>query len=93
MIGGLKKVDIFTNGACKGSLGLGGWGASLRFAPLKKEICGGQVDTTNNRMELTAAMVSLETLTESGVVNLTTDSEYVRKGVLEWIENCKKGIG
>lgn len=85
----MKKVEIFTDGACKGNPGRGGWGAQLNCASNKKEICGGEVDTTNNRMELTAAIISLELLTEPCIVRLITDSEYLRKGVLEWMENWK----
>jgi len=83
-------VEIFTDGACKGNPGPGGWGALLRCGSNKKELCGGENGTTNNRMELLAAIKSLEVLSRPCKVKLTTDSEYVRKGVLEWMENWKK---
>lgn len=67
-----------------------GVGTSLQCGSYKKGTCGGQVDTTNNRLELTAAIVGVETLIESWVVKLTTDWEYIKKGVLEWIESCRK---
>mgnify|MGYP003384385079 FL=1 len=82
-------VKIYTDGACKGNPGIGGWGAVLSYGDIKKEFYGGEPDTTNNRMELMAAIKSLEALTRLCEVILTTDSEYVRKGVLEWIEGWK----
>jgi len=85
-----SMVEIFTDGACKGNPGPGGWGALLRCGSNKKELCGGENGTTNNRMELLAAIKSLEVLSRPCKVKLTTDSEYVRKGVLEWMENWKK---
>lgn len=85
-----SMVEIFTDGACKGNPGPGGWGALLRYGSDKKELCGGENGTTNNRMELLAAIKSLEVLSRPCKVKLTTDSEYVRKGVLEWMENWKK---
>ena len=86
----MKVVEVFTDGACKGNPGVGGWGATLKYGLMTKEICGGESETTNNRMELMAAIVSLEILTRSCKVKITTDSEYVRKGVLEWLSNWKK---
>lgn len=84
------KVEIFTDGACRGNPGPGGWGAVLRFADQQKEICGGESDTTNNRMELTAAIKALQALTRPCQVILTTDSQYLRLGITEWIHNWKK---
>ena len=73
----MKQVDIFTDGACSGNPGKGGWGAVLRYGNVEKELCGGAVDTTNNRMELTAVIEALSALKESCAVTLTTDSKYV----------------
>jgi ribonuclease HI len=86
----LKEVEIFTDGACKGNPGPGGWGALLRFGNLEKSLSGGEHDTTNNRMELMAAIKALAALSEPCMVELTTDSQYVRKGITEWIVNWKK---
>lgn len=86
----MKTVEIFTDGACRGNPGPGGWGALLRYEGREKELYGGEQDTTNNRMELTAAIEGLKAVTESCKVDLTTDSEYVRKGITEWIINWKK---
>lgn len=86
----MKKVEIFTDGACRGNPGPGGWGALLRHGKIEKSLHGGEKHTTNNRMELTAAIESLKALKEKCEVTLTTDSEYVRKGITEWIENWKK---
>ena len=83
-------VYIYTDGACKGNPGPGGWGALLVAGPHKKELCGGEQDTTNNRMELLAAIKALEALKKPSQVALHTDSQYVRKGMLEWIHNWKK---
>ena len=80
-----KSVEIFTDGACSGNPGPGGWGAILRFNGKTKELFGGEADTTNNRMELMAAIMALETLTEPCVVTLQTDSQYVRQGITEWL--------
>ena len=73
----MKQVEIFTDGACSGNPGKGGWGAVLRYGNVEKELCGGAVDTTNNRMELTAVIEALSALKESCAVTLTTDSKYV----------------
>lgn len=85
-----EKVEIFTDGACKGNPGPGGWGAFLRFGEHEKKLCGGEVLTTNNRMELTAAIEGLAALKRASQVDLTTDSQYVRKGITEWMPNWKK---
>lgn len=81
---------MFTDGACRGNPGPGGWGALLRFAQKEKELCGGERNTTNNRMELTAAIEGLKALTEPCEVVLTTDSQYVRKGITEWLAGWKR---
>lgn len=86
----MKRVDIFTDGACSGNPGPGGWGAVLRAGGHEKELCGGERDTTNNRMELTAAIEALEALTEPCQVTLTTDSTYVRDGITRWLANWKQ---
>jgi ribonuclease HI len=83
-------VVIYTDGACSGNPGPGGWGAILMFGEKTKEICGGEPDTTNNRMELMAAIQALETLTRPCQVELHTDSQYVMKGISEWIHNWKR---
>lgn len=83
-------VEIFTDGACKGNPGPGGWGALLRFGGKEKELCGGERLTTNNRMELLAVIRALESLKRRCVVKLHTDSQYVQKGISEWIINWKK---
>jgi ribonuclease HI len=85
-----NQVEIFTDGACKGNPGPGGWGAVLRFKGKEKELHGGEADTTNNRMELMAAIMALETLTRPCRILLTTDSQYVMKGITEWMANWKK---
>ena len=85
-----SKVIIYTDGACSGNPGPGGWAALLKFGSLEKEISGGERDTTNNRMELTAAIQALESLNQSCQVELFTDSEYLRKGMTEWLESWKR---
>jgi ribonuclease HI len=86
----LKEVIIYTDGACRGNPGPGGWGVWLQFDGESKELYGGQQDTTNNRMELTAAIRGLQSLKQQCAVALYTDSEYVRKGITEWIIGWKK---
>lgn len=86
----MKKVEIFSDGACRGNPGPGGWGALLRHDNNEKSLYGGEANTTNNRMELRAAIEGLAALKEPCVVVLTTDSQYVRKGITEWIHNWKK---
>jgi ribonuclease HI len=84
-------VEIFTDGACSGNPGPGGWGALLRKGETEKELLGGDPQTTNNRMEMTAAIEALAALTRSGVkVDLYTDSQYVQKGMNEWRHNWKR---
>jgi ribonuclease HI len=86
----VKKIIMFSDGACRGNPGPGGWGAVLRFGQHEKKLHGGERETTNNRMELTAAIEGLNALNEKCEVQLYTDSQYVRKGVLEWLEGWKK---
>jgi len=86
----MKQVEIFTDGACKGNPGPGGWGALLRMGEHEKELSGGEVDTTNNRMELTAAIRGLAALTEPCRVELYSDSKYVLDGMTRWVEGWKK---
>lgn len=86
----MKPVEIFTDGACKGNPGPGGWGALMRYGDTQKELWGGEAETTNNRMELMAAIKGLEALKRSCDVVLTTDSQYVRKGITEWIHGWRK---
>ena len=83
-------IEIFTDGACRGNPGPGGWGALLRKGSHEKELWGGALDTTNNRMEMTAVIESLKALKKPSEVVLTTDSQYVRKGITEWIVGWKK---
>jgi len=86
----MKQVTIYTDGACSGNPGPGGWGAILLWGEKKKEISGSETPTTNNRMELMAAIVALAALKEPCLVDLYTDSVYVRDGILRWIENWKR---
>ncbi len=83
-------VEIFTDGACRGNPGPGGWGVLLRYQGNEKSLWGGEPSTTNNRMELMAAIEGLKSLSRPCQVVLTTDSQYVRKGITEWIVNWKK---
>jgi ribonuclease HI len=85
-----RQVTIYTDGACTGNPGPGGWGAILRYGDHEKEISGGTEDTTNNRMELQAALEALRALTEPCQVTLFTDSEYLRKGITEWLPGWKR---
>ena len=86
----MKKIEIFTDGACSGNPGPGGWGAVLRFNGTTKELSGGEALTTNNRMELLAAISALEALREPCEVDLHTDSKYVMDGISKWIFGWKK---
>jgi ribonuclease HI len=83
-------LDIYTDGACKGNPGPGGWGALLCYGTNEKELCGGEPNTTNNRMELMGVIAALEVLKRPCKVNVHTDSQYVQKGITEWIHGWKK---
>ena len=83
------KVELFTDGACSGNPGPGGWGAVLRFKGQEKELKGGEKHTTNNRMEMMAVIQGLNALTRPCVVNVYTDSQYVQKGISEWLRGWK----
>ena len=86
----MKKVQVITDGACKGNPGRGGWAYILRFGPHEKQVWGSEPHTTNNRMELTAAVRGLGALTEACQVEVITDSEYVKNGITRWIRNWKR---
>ena len=85
----MKRVEIYTDGACRGNPGPGGWGATLESGEHFRELSGAEADTTNNRMELTAVIRALEALKRRAVVTVHTDSEYVRRGITEWMPNWK----
>ena len=86
----MKHVIIFTDGACRGNPGPGGWGVLLRYGSHEKTFFGGEIETTNNRMELTAAIQALKSLREACSVELHTDSQYLQKGITEWLTGWKK---
>ena len=86
----MKRVDIFTDGACKGNPGPGGWGVILRMGHHEKEMSGGEAENTNNRMEMTAVIRALKALTEPCAVTIHTDSRYVIDGMTKWIEGWKR---
>jgi len=85
----VNRVEIYTDGACRGNPGPGGWGATLESGEHFRELSGAEADTTNNRMELTAVIRALEALKRRAVVTVHTDSEYVRRGITEWLPNWK----
>jgi len=85
-----ERVEMFTDGACRGNPGPGGWGVILRYKGKEKTLSGAEVLTTNNRMELMAAIAGLEALTRPCEVAITTDSQYVRQGITEWLVNWKR---
>ena len=85
-----RRVEIFTDGACRGNPGPGGWAALLRYGERQRAISGAESHTTNNRMELTAAIEGLAALKRPSQVTLTTDSEYVRQGITRWIDGWKR---
>jgi ribonuclease HI len=85
----MSIVEIYTDGACRGNPGPGGWAALLSFGEIEKELAGAEVLTTNNRMELTAVIRALEALKKPSEVRVLTDSEYVRKGITEWVKGWK----
>jgi ribonuclease HI len=86
----MQEVELFTDGGCRGNPGPGGWGALLRFGEFEKELKGAEPNTTNNRMELTAAIEGLKALKRPCKVTLTTDSQYVKNGVTQWMANWKR---
>ncbi len=86
----MAKVEIFTDGACRGNPGPGGWGVLLRYEKTEKHLYGAEPDTTNNRMELMAAIMGLAELNRDCEVSLTTDSNYVKDGISKWLINWKK---
>ena len=87
----MKYIELFTDGACSGNPGPGGWGVVLRYGEHEKELCGGEKETTNNRMELTAAIMGLSALKEPCKVRLVTDSKYVADGITKgWAESWQK---
>jgi ribonuclease HI len=86
----MSKVEIFTDGACRGNPGPGGWGAVIRSQGKEKTLSGADPNTTNNRMEMQAAIEALRALKHSCVVDLTTDSQYLRKGITEWVHQWQK---
>jgi ribonuclease HI len=85
-----EVVELFTDGACKGNPGPGGWGAVLRYNGREKDLCGGERNTTNNRMELLAVIEGLNALKRPCQVAITTDSQYVKQGITQWIHNWKR---
>ena len=85
-----QRVEIFTDGACSGNPGPGGWGAILRYQGTEKELMGGELDTTNNRMEMMAAISALESLKRPVKIDLHTDSTYLRDGITRWIHGWKR---
>ena len=86
----MKKVQVITDGACQGNPGPGGWAAILRYKEKKKELWGSERHTTNNRMEMRAAIEGLAALKEECEIEVVTDSEYLKKGITEWIHNWKR---
>ena len=86
----MKSIEIYTDGACLGNPGPGGWGALLRYRTTERELSGGEPLTTNNRMELMGAIAALEALSEPCTIVLHTDSQYVRQGITEWMRNWIK---
>lgn len=84
------RIEIFTDGACSGNPGIGGWGVLLRYKDIEKELSGGEQNTTNNRMELTAVIEALKALKTVCNITLYTDSKYVMCGITEWLENWKR---
>ncbi len=88
--GGGMELEIFTDGACRGNPGPGGWGALLQWGVRERELCGGERETTNNRMELTAVIEALKAITRPLPVRVHTDSTYVQQGISKWIHGWKK---
>lgn len=86
----MQQVEVFTDGGCRGNPGPGGWGVLLRFKDQEKTLNGSEADTTNNRMELMAAISAFEALKRPCRVNITTDSQYVKNGITQWLEGWKR---
>jgi len=86
----MEEIEIFTDGACRGNPGLGGWGAFIRKNGQESSLWGGERDTTNNRMEMEAAIRGLESIVESSNITITTDSNYLKDGITQWLEGWKK---
>lgn len=86
----MQRIEIYTDGACSGNPGAGGWGALLRWKDVEKELSGAEKDTTNNRMEMTAVIQALQALKKPCNITLYTDSKYVMNGITEWLPNWKK---
>ena len=86
----MKRVELFTDGACRGNPGPGGWGALLRYNGTQRELYGAEAETTNNRMELMAAIMGLRAIKQTCLVVLTTDSQYVKNGINDWMAKWKK---
>jgi ribonuclease HI len=85
-----QSIEMYTDGACKGNPGPGGWGVLLRYGQHEKELFGGEAETTNNRMELTAVIRGLQGLRRASKVRIVTDSQYVKNGITQWIHNWKR---
>ncbi len=85
----MKKIAVSPDGACRGNAGLGGWGVLMRYGHHEKQLYGAEANTTNNRMELMAAIKAIEAVKESCEIELWTDSQYVKKGITEWLPNWK----
>lgn len=86
----MQRVEIYTDGACRGNPGPGGWGALLRYGDVEKELYGSEAETTNNRMEMMAVISALSSLKRSCELHITTDSKYVKQGITEWIHAWKR---
>ena len=85
-----RKIELFTDGACKGNPGLGGWGVLIKYSKISNELKGTQQQTTNNRMELIAVIEGLKSIKENAHIKITTDSMYVKNGINQWINNWKR---
>ncbi|HJL96073.1 MAG TPA: ribonuclease HI [SAR86 cluster bacterium] len=86
----MEEIEIFTDGACRGNPGLGGWGALIRSNGQERSLWGGERDTTNNRMEMMAAIRALESISKNSSVIITTDSNYLKDGITQWLEGWKR---
>jgi len=86
----MEEIEIFTDGACRGNPGIGGWGVLIRKGSKETSLWGGETDTTNNRMEMKAAIRGLESIVESSNITITTDSNYLKDGITQWLDGWKK---